>query len=171
MPPLNLKRLRDSIRAKIDELQITLKTLDEMDSSTRNGHVRGLDIAEEALAQHRKHRRPLELRKKIGRPPGSKTKNKTPRLGARSQGKPLPDVDVPAGLSLEGQNAEDAIPLALRAFERPATSAELTALLFAGGWKMPPQVVIPPARYVGLVAAGLKRQKKVYKSAKGWGTR
>ena len=76
MPPLNLKRLRDSIRSKIEALQITLKTLDDIDPGTRNGHVRGLDIAEAAFEQHTKHRRPLKLRprKKIGRPPGSKTK-------------------------------------------------------------------------------------------------
>ena len=157
-------RLLFKLRQQRDDLDTTIRVIEAQAGgrASTNGH-QILDVAEAALAAHGK-RGPYKKQK-----PKRRMKHWT--VG---KARPLPDVKVPSGLSLDGIEVRDAIPLALKAYKRPASTMELTALLVAGGWKAPASAgQMPITRYVGMQAGNMARTRAlgIKRTAKGWTTR
>ena len=140
---LTLGYLRDE-RARIDQTIATLEALingrssasSNGNGSNGNGHRATLKHAADALALHDAHAAHATSKPKPGPKPGRKRAPSTMR--------PLPVVDVPHGLDVSGLPLNEAIPAALKAYKKPASTKQLTALLLGAGfpWDKPQPMTV-----------------------------
>jgi hypothetical protein len=126
---LTLGYLREQ-RSKLDS---SISLLETLLGGNGNGHKGTLKLAGDALALHEEING-TERRPKARRGLGQKV-NGQPRQRAAAAMKPLPQIDIPKGLNVEGLKLDAAVVAALKAYKKPADTKHLTALLLGGGFK------------------------------------
>jgi hypothetical protein len=161
--------------AKRDRLTAAIEVLQEETAPARHAKaarvidlVGALQSSTNGHAPKRKY-----TRRQAERWPNGKVKypsqTRSKRDPFRGAGREVAAVPVPAGVSFDGVSFPDAVAMAVRAVKQPIPTPELALLLESAGVAIPPEGKrMPPRRYVGLVASGLVRERRLKKTADGW---
>jgi hypothetical protein len=151
-------RLSDRIRQEIEELTQALRVIERYEGGAAKASV----MRKAALA--------LDAHSGNGHSQGESAKGAKKPKRAKGQMRPLPVIDAPASLeTLQGVPLLRAIPLALKAYRKPMTTKELTALILAGGYVS--EFSSPLTTVIGTLAGRRGKEMGVKKTAKGWALR
>lgn len=158
-------KLLDELKRERDDLDAAIRVLEQR---TRPGRqVSATRIARHALNAIRTHDPTANGGAPTRRKPSRRKRNTNRYSLFRDKGREIAEVPIPEGVSFEGVEFPQALALAVRAVKQPIPTPELAALLTRAGVTIP-NGRVPVGRYVGMIAANLKRNRILGKSPKGW---
>jgi len=143
----NVKAILEHLRAQRAELDTTIRVLETLDNGAS------------AATTDRAARRALAAVRGNGSGNGHEPDPKPARraygTGTRvaAAKHPRPDLRVPNGLTLAGLPVAEAVRIALQAAGEPLSTADLDALLEAGGFRFPRKLKMPRRRWLGVATA------------------
>lgn len=163
---LTLGYLREQ-RAKLDTSISLLEAL--LGASNGNGHKGTLKFAADALAMHEEINGHAPARRKPARRGLGVTVTGQPRQRVAAAMKPLPQIEIPKGLNVEGLKLDAAVVAALKAYKKPADTKHLTALLLGAGYKW--DSPMPFSTRVGSFVGREKKALGIKGDRTGWALR